>query len=293
MPTDAKRLAVMFDRERPTTELAGFARELDAAGVDDLWVVEDLTWAGSIATAATALALTERLRVGIGVAPAPFRNPALLAMELAALAELHPNRLIAGIGHGVPSWMAQVGAKVASPLTLMEETVVATRRLLAGETVTSEGRYVHISDVRLVHRPPVPPKVVTGVVRPKSLRLSGRVADGTVLAEGIGPDGIRASLAHIAEGRAERTDEAAHELIVFIDLLVDGSAEFVAKVRAERAGMYDLAPEQVTVAAGSSEEVAGTLAQLWAAGTDTVVLRPRGSDPSGDVATVLSALGRS
>ena len=282
----------MFDRERPTTELAGFARELDAAGVDDLWVVEDLNWAGSIATAATALALTERLRVGIGVAPAPFRNPALLAMELAALAELHPHRLIAGIGHGVPRWMEQVGAKVASPLTLLEETVVATRRLLAGETVTSEGRYVRISDVTLVHRPEVPPKVVTGVVRPKSLRLSGRFADGTVLAEGIGPEGIAASLAHIEQGRAERTDGAAHELIVFIDLLVDAADEFVAKVRVERSGLYAVAPEEVTVAAGSPEDVAATVTGLWAAGAQTVVLRPRGSDPSGDVAKVLSALGR-
>jgi alkanesulfonate monooxygenase SsuD/methylene tetrahydromethanopterin reductase-like flavin-dependent oxidoreductase (luciferase family) len=292
MPTDANRLAVMFHRERPTTELAGFARELDAAGVDDLWVVEDLSWAGSIATAATALALTERIRVGIGVAPAPFRNPALLAMELAALAELHPNRLIAGIGHGASSWMERVGAKVASPLTLLEETVVATRRLVAGETVTTEGRYVRISDVTLVHRPEVPPKIVTGVVRPKSLRLSGRVADGTVLAEGIGPDGIRASLAHIAEGRAERTGAAAHELIVFVDLVVDGDAGFVTQIRAERGSLYDVEPEKITVAAGSPAEVAATVAELWAAGTDTVVLRPRGTDPSGDVRKVLSALGR-
>jgi alkanesulfonate monooxygenase SsuD/methylene tetrahydromethanopterin reductase-like flavin-dependent oxidoreductase (luciferase family) len=292
MPTDANRLGVMFDRERPTTELPGFARELDAAGVEDLWVVEDLTWAGSIATAATALAGTERVRVGIGVMPAPFRNPALLAMELAALAELHPGRLIAGIGHGVPSWMAQVGAKVASPLTLLEETVVAARGLLAGETVTLDGRYVRVSDVTLVHRPPVVPPMVTGVVRPKSLRLSGRVADGTVLAEGIGPDGIRAALAHIAEGRAERADDAGHELIVFIDLVVNGPAEFVAKIRADRAGLYGVTAEEITVAAGSPEEIAATLGQLWDAGATTMVLRPRGSDPSGDVGKVLSALGR-
>ena len=286
----------MFARERPTTELPGFARELDAAGVDDLWVVEDLTWAGSIATAATALATTERLRVGIGVAPAPFRNPALLAMELAALAELHPGRLIAGIGHGVPSWMAQVGAKVDSPLTLLEETVVATRRLLDGETVTVDGRYVRISDVTLVHRPPVAPPLVTGVVRPKSLRLSGRVADGTVLAEGVGPDGIRASLARIAEGRAERADDSSdntgHELIVFIDLVVNGSAEFVARIRADRAELYGVTADEITVAAGSPAEIAATLGQLWDAGATTMVLRPRGSDPSGDVGKVLTALGR-
>lgn len=288
MATDANRLGVLFHRERPTTDLPGLARELDASGVEDLWVVEDLTWAGSIATAATALALTERVRVGIGVIPAPFRNPALLAMELGALAELYPNRLVAGIGHGVQTWMAQVGAKVDSPLTLLEEIVVATRRLLAGETVTTEGRYVRMSDVALVHKPKVTPPVVTGVVRPKSLRLSGRVADGTVLAEGVGPDGIRAALAHITEGGGS----AEHELIVFVDLAVNASAEFVAGIKAERAGLHAVAPEEITVAAGTPDEVVATLHELWAAGTTTVVLRPRGTDPSAEVRAVLSALGR-
>jgi alkanesulfonate monooxygenase SsuD/methylene tetrahydromethanopterin reductase-like flavin-dependent oxidoreductase (luciferase family) len=183
-----------------------------------------------------------------------------------------------------------VGAKVASPLTLLEETVVATRRLLAGETVTVEGRYVRISDVALVHRPEIVPPLVTGVVRPKSLRLSGRVADGTILAEGVGPDGIRASLEHIGEGRAERADDAGHELIVFIDLVVNGSAEFVAEIREHRAGLYAVGPEEITVAAGSPDEIVATLGQLWDAGATTMVLRPRGSDPSGDVGTILTAL---
>lgn len=288
MPTAANRLGVLFHRERPTTDLPGFARELDASGVEDLWVVEDLTWAGSIATAATALALTERVRVGIGVIPAPFRNPALLAMELGALAELYPNRLVAGVGHGVQSWMAQVGAKADSPLTLLAEVVVATRRLLAGETVTTEGRYVRMSEVALVHRPPVAPPVVTGVTRPKSLRLSGRVADGTVLAEGVGPAGVRSALAHIAEGGGG----AEHELIVFVDLAVDASAEFVAEIRAHRAGLHAVPPEEITVATGTPEQAAATLHELWAAGTTTVVLRPRGADPSAELRAVLTALGR-
>jgi alkanesulfonate monooxygenase SsuD/methylene tetrahydromethanopterin reductase-like flavin-dependent oxidoreductase (luciferase family) len=276
----------MFHRERPTTELPAFAREMDALGVEDLWVVEDLNWAGSIATAATALALTERVRVGIGVIPAPFRNPALLAMELAALAELYPNRLVAGIGHGVQSWMAQVGAKVDSPLTLLEETVLATRRLLAGETLNVDGRYVRLSDVTLVHKPEVAPPVVTGVVRPKSLRLSGKVADGTVLAEGVGPEGIRSALGHIAEGGGG----PEHELILFVDLAVDASAEFVARIQADRAGLHAVAPEEITVASGTPAEVAATLERLWAAGTTTIVLRPRGTDPSAEIRAVLGAL---
>ncbi len=54
-------------------------------------------------TAATVLQATERVVVGHGIAPAPFRNPAALAMEWATLATLHPGRFAAGLGHGVPT----------------------------------------------------------------------------------------------------------------------------------------------------------------------------------------------
>src|ERR1700712_3410777 len=137
----ARRIGVMFDRARPPEELVDFARSLDSLGVDELWVVEDLGWGGAIAAAATALAVTDRLAVGIGIVPAPLRNPALLAMELATLERLHPGRLIAGIGHGAGSWMADVGAAVDSPLTLLEETFVGGRELLGGGRVRSSGRY--------------------------------------------------------------------------------------------------------------------------------------------------------
>ena len=68
----------------------------------------------------------------------PLRNVAIAAMEIAAVERMFPGRLIPGVGHGVLSWMGQVGARVASPLTLMREYVPALRALLAGESVTTE-----------------------------------------------------------------------------------------------------------------------------------------------------------
>src|SRR5262245_61694152 len=128
------RLGVMFDRGHRPEELRDFARDAERCGLDDLWLVEDLSWAGSMSSAALALTATERLRVGIGIVPAPLRNPALLAMELAALARVFPGRLVAGIGHGAPEWMAQVGAATPAKLALLEETITVVRALLGGET---------------------------------------------------------------------------------------------------------------------------------------------------------------
>ena len=74
--------------------------------------------------------------MGIGLLPVPLRNVALTAMELATLERAIPGRLIGGVGHGVQSWMGQVGARVESPVTLLREYSVALRRLLDGESVT-------------------------------------------------------------------------------------------------------------------------------------------------------------
>ncbi len=283
----------MFDRDRAPEELAAFAAGVQEAGADDLWVVEDLGWAGSISSATIALAATDRLRVGIGIAPAALRNPALLAMELATLARAYPGRLVGGLGHGVAEWMRQVGAEPASKLALLEETIVGVRALLDGETVSTRGREVTIDGVRLVHPPAEVPPLVTGVVRPKSLELSGRVADGTILAEGAGPDQIAAARAHIDRGRAAG-DRPDHELIVFAYLHADDNAERAAAatrdIVASQAAWLGVEPGDLFTLIGPVAAVPDKVEALRAAGTGTVVLRPLGPAPLDQVRHVLTAL---
>jgi len=289
------RIGFMFDRGRPPEELAAFAAELEEYGADDLWVVEDLGWAGSISAAALALAATRRLRVGIGIAPVALRNPALLAMELATLARVYPGRLVAGLGHGVPEWMRQVGAEPVHKLAKLEETTLAVRALLAGETVTTHGREVTIDGVGLVHPPAVPPPIVTGVVRPRSLELSGRVADGTIIAEGNGPEQLTAALRHIDQGRAAG-DRPAHELIVFAFLHVDGDPQRAAAATREtlagQAAWLGVPPGRLFALIGPADTIAGRVDALHASGAATVVLRPLGADPAGQARAALAALGR-
>ncbi|GAA4970024.1 alkanesulfonate monooxygenase SsuD/methylene tetrahydromethanopterin reductase-like flavin-dependent oxidoreductase (luciferase family) [Nonomuraea thailandensis] len=278
------RLGVMFDRGLPPEQLVPFARALDETSVDDLWVVEDLGWTGGLTSAATALAVTSRLRVGLGIAPAPLRNPALLAMELGNLARMHPGRLAAGIGHGVLDWMRQVGAAPASPLALLEETITAVTALLRGETVTLHGKEVHLDGVSLVHPPAEPPPVLAGVKRPRSLALSGRVAQGTIVPEGVGPDQVPGIIETIGAGRE-------HELVVFTFLRVgSGSAEAVREAVAGQAGFLGVPPEDVAMASGTAEEAAAQVKSLWAAGATSVAVRPIGADPLGQVHALLSAL---
>jgi alkanesulfonate monooxygenase SsuD/methylene tetrahydromethanopterin reductase-like flavin-dependent oxidoreductase (luciferase family) len=217
-------LAVVVRPTLPPERLAEQARAAEAAGASELWLWEDCFLTGGIAETATALAATERIVVGIGILPAPVRNAAFAAMELATLARLHPGRLHAGLGHGIAEWMRQVGAKPASQLTLLEEMTVAVRALLRGETVSTEGRYVRLRGVALDHPPETAPPVSLGVRGPKSLHLSGRCADGTVIDGSAGPDDVAAARSTIDEGRSEAGRTDPHRLTVFAEPGADRDA---------------------------------------------------------------------
>jgi alkanesulfonate monooxygenase SsuD/methylene tetrahydromethanopterin reductase-like flavin-dependent oxidoreductase (luciferase family) len=184
---DGLSLGMCFDRTLPPPFVLEVAERLDAMGADSLWVIEDCFFTSGVTLAAAALARTTRLSVGIGIVPAMARNAAVTAMEFSTLARLGPGRFVGGIGHGVQSWMGQMGVRQRSPLTALEEVIAAVRRLLAGETVTLDGRVVHLDRVTLDQPPKPAPQVLAGVRGPKSLALSGRVADGVILADAAGP----------------------------------------------------------------------------------------------------------
>ena len=106
-----RRTGAIFTPTFPPEHMQATARAAETAGVPELWLWEDCFRESAFAAAAAALACTERLSVGIGVAPMPLRNVALTAMEIATLERMFPGRVIPGVGHGTQSWMGQVGAR--------------------------------------------------------------------------------------------------------------------------------------------------------------------------------------
>jgi 5,10-methylenetetrahydromethanopterin reductase len=179
------RLGVRIDRERAPESVLSYAQTIEALGFDEAWVVEDLTFAGGVSVAAAILAATQRITVGIGILAAVVRNPMYLAMEIATLERMFPGRVVAGIGHGVQSWMGDVGVRPASPLTALEETLSSVGGLLRGQRVSLEGRYVRLDDMALTFPPARPTPLLAGVRGPKSLGVAGATCDGVLLAEPV------------------------------------------------------------------------------------------------------------
>ncbi|MDX3006530.1 LLM class flavin-dependent oxidoreductase [Kribbella solani] len=176
-------LGMCFPRTYPAALVTDVARRLDAGGADELWIIEDCFYTSGPALVSAALASTERLTVGLGIVPAVARTAAVTAMEFATLEALGPGRFLPGIGHGVQSWMGQMGVRPKSPLTTLAEVTTSVTRLLAGEEVSLDGKAVFLDKVKLDAPPVQAPPILLGVQGPKSMALAGRVAGGVVLAE--------------------------------------------------------------------------------------------------------------
>jgi alkanesulfonate monooxygenase SsuD/methylene tetrahydromethanopterin reductase-like flavin-dependent oxidoreductase (luciferase family) len=301
-------VGVMLPRELPADQLVGYARRAEELGFAELWVVEDLGFAGGVAQAATVLASTSTIIVGIGILPAGARNVAFTAMELTTLARLFPGRLRAGIGHGMPAWMRSVGAWKPSPLTLLEEYLRALRALLHGEEVSVRGRYVQLDGIRLETVADLVPPVLAGVRGPRSLAVAGAVADGVILAEPTAPEYVAQALQHIGRSDAQvvafapaavHDDASAAIARIRPALAVVGEpawaahlgplpfARELAELRAVAGSADDFAaalPEswiRRLALVGRPEDVRAGLSQVGEAGAQTVVLIPVGGDPFG------------
>lgn len=247
-----------FHRDHDPATVMAQAGAAEQAGYDEFWVIEDCFFTAGVSLAAAALTATDHIGVGIGIMPVVARNPAVTAMEIATLAGLAPGRFHAGLGHGVQSWMAQMHEQRDSPLTVLDETLVAVRRLLDGQRVTCDGRYVKLDDVALeVPSSPVP-MVSAGVRGPKSLQVSGREADGTILADFVNPTYLRWAREQIAAGAEQSSrgpdpvgsGSGAHRVTVFASQAIgpDGDemrqavAPFLAEVCADAPLSLRMAP---------------------------------------------------
>ncbi|MFF0185481.1 LLM class flavin-dependent oxidoreductase [Streptomyces sp. NPDC005244] len=270
-------LGVVFRPQLPPERLRAVARTADEAGLDELWLWEDCFLEGGVSAAAAALAWTERLKVGVGLLPVPLRNVAVTAMEAATLHRLFPGRAAVAVGHGVQDWMEQVGARAESPLTLLRENLDALRALLHGERVSRQGRYVKLDEVALDWPPASAPEILTGATGPRTLRLAGEAADGTVLTASTTLDGVRHARGLIEEGRkaAGRT-AGRHRVIVYLHAATGPDA--AARLRAEMAANGEN-PVPGHGVAGDAEAVAEAVRRVADAGADTVVLQPTADEP--------------
>ena len=303
-------IGIQIGASTPPAELGTIAAEAERLGYGEIWLAEDYFELGGVASVAAALAATERIPVGLGVVAAAARHPAVIAMEFATLAGIYPGRFMAGIGHGAPGWVGQMGLQPASPLRLLRETTDAIRRLLEGVEITQDGEYFQLDQIRLAHPPGGPVPLYLGVHGPASLRLSGELGDGTLLGWFSSPGYVAWARERIDEGRARAGRHDSHHLVTLCLLSLSEDDPVAARRNLGRwvgpmlAGMagspqFEESPAGVElstlierrgrstfeqgpphellgefVAAGDMASCAATVDRLLEAGADRVVLVP-------------------
>jgi F420-dependent oxidoreductase-like protein len=174
------------------SELADAALAAEDAGFDSLWTDDHLindmgderipVFEGWTTLAAWA-AITTRIRLGLLVGAAPFRNPGLLAKTAATVDHISGGRLILGLGAG---WFEPEYRRFGIPLgdgttraDRLDEVVSIVRRLLDGETVTHHGDHLTL-DEAFVEPGPIQahlPIMIGGSGPRRTLRTVARIAD--------------------------------------------------------------------------------------------------------------------
>lgn len=245
----------------PPAHLVEAYRHAETRGFGEIWVHEDYFFHGGFAAAALALQATQRIPVGIGIVSTMVRHPVITAMEIATLAGAHPGRLRVGVGHGATHAIKQLGLHPKSSLAALTEVLTSVRRLLAGETLTQTGLFTY-EGVQLAY-PVDDVPLYAGVIGPKSLALSGEIADGTVVTVMSGPRYVEKARAITADAAARAGRTSAHALptltLCFVDRDATRARTAARSVIAQFIAM--VGPDIVTSLYGIDDQIRDMLAR--------------------------------
>jgi 5,10-methylenetetrahydromethanopterin reductase len=227
-----------------------FAQYAEAKGFEAVWQAESRLVREATVPMAAFASVTDRIKVGSGVADVWTRNPARIAATFSTLDDLAPGRVLLGLGAWWDPLAAKVGITRTRPLQMMREVVTVVRALLANETVTFHGDHVHLSGVELDYvyqdRRPKDVPIYIGATGLKMMELTGEIADGVVLNYLVSPDYNRQAMAALATG-ADRAGRSVDDL--------DRPQLVVCSVHEDRQTALDAARMMVTQYLGQQPHI--------------------------------------
>ena len=206
----------------PSPDAAAAHHVLELAAVAevsglDLVTVQDHPYQARHLDAWTLLSViaarTSTVRVALNVANLPLRNPVVLAGSVASLDVLSNGRVELGIGTGAfwDAIEAAGGVRLApgEAVEALEEAIGVIRAMWAGEgSVRLDGAHHRAVGLHSGPAPAHPVGIWVGALKPRMLRLTGRLADGWLPSQGyaapdtLGPMNARIDEAAAAAGRA-------------------------------------------------------------------------------------------
>ncbi|MEP7003063.1 MAG: TIGR03621 family F420-dependent LLM class oxidoreductase [Chloroflexota bacterium] len=175
------RFAITTSKAESGAEWRAKARRIEELGYDVLLMTDHLTQLlAPIPAMAAALEATTTLRVGSYVFANDYRNPLMLAKEIATLDHLSGGRVELGLGAG---WYVRDYEMLGIPydrpgvrVSRMIEAVRLIDRLFAEGPVDASGSFYTVHGARLLPKRPRPPLMIGGG-GPRILRFAAEHAD--------------------------------------------------------------------------------------------------------------------
>lgn len=208
-------------------EQVDFIVEAERLGVDDCWSAE--AWGQDALTPLAYLAArTERIRLGTGIVQVSARAPSMTAMSAMTMSTLSDGRFVLGLGVSGPQVVeGLIGQPFARPLERLREYIDILRLAFAGEKLVYDGKQYVLprpggqgKALRLAQKADDRIPIYLATLGPKSLELTGAVADGWVGTSFV-PEAAEALLDPIAAGA-----EAAGRSLADIDVQAGGAVRF-------------------------------------------------------------------
>lgn len=195
-------------------------RTAEAAGYDRAWVVDSqMLWEDVWVYMTRALAATERIHLGVAVANPLTRHYTVTASAAATLAQLHPGRVVLGLGRG-DSAVRTLGLKQVATRKFAE-VVPRMQALLAGEEIATPAATIKL---RWATGERVP--VAVAATGPRNLRLAGALADIAMLQVGANPVAVRWGVEQVRAGAEEAgRDPDEVEIATFCGMWVSDDLE--------------------------------------------------------------------
>lgn len=123
-----------------------------------------------------------RLHLGVAVTPVFTRGAGLMAMSIAALAEVAGDRFTMGLGaSSEPVVQRWNGVRYEKPYARTRDVLRFVKRALDGEKIDEVFETFEVHGFKLARPVAARPPILLGALRPGMLRLAGAEADGAIL----------------------------------------------------------------------------------------------------------------
>ncbi|MEX2080815.1 MAG: TIGR03564 family F420-dependent LLM class oxidoreductase [Dehalococcoidia bacterium] len=177
-------------------------KNAESAGFHTAWMA-NIFGLDAISSLAIAGRETSTIELGTAVVPTYPRHPMAIAQQALTAQAAANGRFVLGIGlsHQVVI-ESMMGLSYAKPARHMREYLEVTTKLLRGEAVAYQGEEYRVNGQITV---PVtqPPQVMVAALGPAMLKITGRLADGTI----TWMTGNKTLAAHIVPGISESAKE--------------------------------------------------------------------------------------